>query len=69
MPKRPENNIDREQFEQAMQFCISHSNCPSTCPLYNECSGSYDMLYKTFDYVKELKEENERLRSELNKNE
>lgn len=64
MGKRCENNIDREKFEKAMQFCALHSSCPSYCPIFDECNGSYDMLYKTFDYVKELKEENERLRSE-----
>ena len=64
MSKRPENNVDREKFERVMLFCKTHSHCPSYCPIFNECNGAYDMLYRTFDYVKELKEENERLRME-----
>ena len=69
MAKRPETKIDSETFEQAMRFCRTHQGCPKCCPLHDECTGAYDMLYKTFDYVKELKVENEKLRMEINKNE
>lgn len=64
MAKRPENNIDREKFEKAMKFCSTHSACALCCPLRDECTGAYDMLYKTFDYIKELKAENEKLKGE-----
>lgn len=64
MAKRPKNETGREDFERVLRFCITHPYCPSTCPAYKECNGSYDMLYKTFNYIEELKKENERLKSE-----
>lgn len=49
--------MDREEFKKAMEFCRTHANCPHHCPLFNQCKGSYDMLYRAFEYIDELHKE------------
>jgi hypothetical protein len=54
---------EKEEFVQAMKFCKSHANCPPYCPDYEKCKGSYDMLYRAFQYIEDLTDENERLKN------
>jgi hypothetical protein len=63
MPKGTiHTNVDDTQFKKAIKFCSSHPQCLSTCPLYSECRGAYDMLYRMFSYAEELTAKIERLK-------
>jgi hypothetical protein len=42
-----------EEFLQRLEHCARYTTCAG-CPGRGSCKGSYDMLRKTFAYVREL---------------
>lgn len=53
--------LNREQIIRALEFCAEHEYCVS-CPCDNECIGMESLMLDTLSLIKELTEENERLR-------
>lgn len=54
---------NKELFLTGMEFCSTHTTCWG-CPIHDKCEGAYDMLPLAFAYIRELTEENERLKAE-----
>lgn len=46
--------MDREKYLKGLDFCMTHTICAG-CPIKDECKGAYEMLERTFEYIKELR--------------
>lgn len=52
--------MDREKYLKGLDFCMTHTICAG-CPIKDECKGAYEMLERTFEYIKELRGEKEQV--------